>query len=664
MKHLSIKLYQFSVASVMLLAIPSSAYADYRSADEVHVHMHDAELDALLAMGIEKLTSVSVTVASKKEEKITEAPSIVSVVTRDDIKKYGAINMLDIFNRVPSLQVIGSTFLPTNVLSIRGATNQHYTNRVLFLIDGRPFRDAHTGGWNMPLFQEYPISNIEQIEVIRGPGSVLYGTNAFSGVINIITRKAGEANETEASVAYGSFGRRQLEARSAYSGEDWSVVSAVKQSRANGYRYTLTGERGVTDSYKHNETGHGLSLKANYKNLTVQAFRGRVDQVSTGAFASFPVGNLDMISTFVDVGYTHPLTGDWKVDMNVTFNGRRNGYSSNSFQTSNEDLVLLETSAQGSISDDVHLLFGGSFEHHDGMIVDSAYQNQWHNAYSQLDWQANDWLKLVGGVQLNDSADFQSHFSPRAAAIVTFDEHWGAKLLYGEAFRAGTAVESSVKLTGFLVGDAGVQPETIKTLEAQLSYNNKKTSVSLTAYRSKIQDIIGRISNPTASGLLITNTGDQSFKGLELEGKYIVGGGWSIQGSAALQTGENDEGLDNPTFYANEMAKLGAVYDAGSWSVAMFDSWFGEPEHVRNANGATADVNPHAESYHLVSLNANVSLNKAFEMRHSIVPIDFNLFVENVLDEDIYFPEFNRKNINSIPIDTGRAVFGRITVKF
>ena len=146
--------------------------------------------------------------ASKRLEHVSEAPSVVSIVSEDDIKRYGAVNLHDVLNRVPSLQVLNSTANPNNMVTLRAASNQHYPNRILFLIDGRPVRDSYGGHLNYGLFTHYPVSNIQQIEVIRGPGSVLYGTNAYAGIVNIISKESCEGGCSAVQTTYGSFNRR------------------------------------------------------------------------------------------------------------------------------------------------------------------------------------------------------------------------------------------------------------------------------------------------------------------------------------------------------------------------------------------------------------------------------------------------------------------------
>tara|TARA_R110002124_G_scaffold233406_1_gene398755 strand:+ start:130645 stop:132579 length:1935 start_codon:yes stop_codon:yes gene_type:complete len=623
----------------------------------------ELSINDLLDLDIESLSQVQIYSASKKNENVSDAPSIVSVVSADEIARYGGINLLDVFSRVPSLQVLGSTGAPNNVFTMRASTNQHYTSRVLMLIDGRPVRDGYAGALNFPLLLEFPVSIIEQIEVIRGPGSVLYGSNAFAGIINIVTRDAGE-QKTTLSTTQGSFGYNEWEGATAYAGEDWSLLGSIKSTDTHGDRFTITDEAGVTGSYENGNNGYGYLIKGHYKNLHGFIFKGRADQGSIGVYARLPESKIDAKKTTADISYSQELSSRIKLDTHLTYNRLRDGYTTDAPEKNSDDLLIAEVSVQSKITDKLNLLTGMSLEHKDGTVADISYQQHLYNAYAQFDWQATDKLKLVGGMQLNDAEEFKSDLSPRFAALYNFSPHIGAKILYGEAFRAASALESELSIPNLIAGDTNTQPERISTLESQIFYSDDSLYAAISAYHSRIEDIIARIDNPSATGFLITNTGEQTFKGVEVEGKLNFDTGLQISGSASFQKGESDTGIDNPTFSPNVMAKLGISYKTPQWSFGVFDSWYGDPEDIRATNPSVAEVNNQPKSYHLVSLNAEVHLNEFLDFAPNMPQMKLSFYGENLLNEDIDFPELNRKQINSIPIDSGRAVYGRFSVEF
>ena len=158
------------------------------------------------SQSLEELMEVKVPVvvaSSKHEQKTTEAPSSVSVVTQDDIHNFGYRNLADILRSVRGFYVSYDEVY--NFIGIRGVNRPgDYGGRVLVMIDGHrmnePLYDQAFNGHNLPL----DVDLIERVEVIRGPGSSLYGNNAGLGVINIVTREAKSWNGVEASVSGAS----------------------------------------------------------------------------------------------------------------------------------------------------------------------------------------------------------------------------------------------------------------------------------------------------------------------------------------------------------------------------------------------------------------------------------------------------------------------------
>jgi len=627
------------------------------------VYAQDISIQDLYKLDIEGLANIEVSAASKRAESLGAAPSIMSVVTAQDIARYGAVNLHDVLNRVPSLQVLNSTGSPNNTLTLRAATNQHYPNRILFLLDGRPLRDSYGGHLNYGLFTHYPISNIEQIEVIRGPGSVLYGTNAYAGVVNIVSKPACDACAA-LSTTYGSFERKDQEGSASYSGLDWSISGAAKSTNVGGETFTITDETSTRGQYTTREEGYGYFVKGHYKNFNATAFVNRARQTSLGIFARLPESTSDGRRAMVDVGYSQQLFDHTKLETHITYNSLRAGENTDAPEENRDDLLIAEIGLQTQLRDNLILSWGGFAEHQDGVVANRDYQQHLHNLYGQLEWMPNDQFKFVGGLQLNDAEAFKADFSPRLSMVYNPFGNIGVKAMYGKAFRSSTAIERELSIPNVITGNVNMRPETIETFEGQVFYGDNGVYAALSAYRSRMEDIIGRIANPSGAGVLITNTGEQVFHGVEFEAQLEFSDGWQIEGSASWQKGESDTGIDDPTFSANLMAKLGVSYQTDAWSLGLYDSWFGTPEDIRATNPSVLEVNKQPDAYHLFSANLNVNLNEAFSLSDDLPEMNITFYGENLLDEDIYIPEYNRKNINSFPIDNGRAAYGRFTVKF
>jgi len=146
-----------------------------------------------------------VTSSARRPQPLHRAASAMTVITSEEIRQAGATKLSDILRLVPGMEVARKSGYSYNV-GIRGFAEQAH-RRMQILMDGRPLYDDFTGGMELayyPLFYE----NIERIEVIRGPGGVVWGLNAMNGVINIITKKAAD---TQGGLIYGGFGTRALQ---------------------------------------------------------------------------------------------------------------------------------------------------------------------------------------------------------------------------------------------------------------------------------------------------------------------------------------------------------------------------------------------------------------------------------------------------------------------
>ena len=146
----------------------------------------------------------SVYAASKYEQKITEAPSSISIITSEEIRKYGYRNMAEILRSVRGFQMTNDRNY--QFVNVRGfGLPGDYNSRVLLLIDGHRINNNIFGQALLGTESPIEIDLIERVEIVRGPSSSLYGTNAFFGVINIITKRGIDFKGLEVSGELGSF---------------------------------------------------------------------------------------------------------------------------------------------------------------------------------------------------------------------------------------------------------------------------------------------------------------------------------------------------------------------------------------------------------------------------------------------------------------------------
>jgi iron complex outermembrane receptor protein len=169
-----------------------------------------AHLDALKRMSFEELMTVEITSVSRTEESLREAAAAVAVVTPERIRRSGATTLPDALRLVPGLHV-GEQTSSTWAVSSRGFSSIN-SEKLLVLSDTRSIYTPLFSGVNWSV-QDYLFEDIERVEVIRGPGAALWGSNAVNGVINITTRSARDTHGTFVEAGAGTFDRAWLEAR-------------------------------------------------------------------------------------------------------------------------------------------------------------------------------------------------------------------------------------------------------------------------------------------------------------------------------------------------------------------------------------------------------------------------------------------------------------------
>jgi outer membrane receptor for ferrienterochelin and colicins len=204
------------------------------------IHAEQIPAESFSELSLEDMLNTKITVVSKKSETISEAPGIVSVITAADINQMPYDTLNDILKTVPGVTITESFYGLTSV-SIRGIKDTHYNNRTLLLVNGNAIRNVVTGTYWLEVV---PVNVIERIEIIRGPGSVLYGTGAFSGVINIITKS--DQNITEITAAGGSKSAAKADVTFGRKNENTSYMAGLSYNYSKGYEALVRDEAKVT----------------------------------------------------------------------------------------------------------------------------------------------------------------------------------------------------------------------------------------------------------------------------------------------------------------------------------------------------------------------------------------------------------------------------------
>ena len=232
-------------------------------------------INSLLNLSLEELMQVTVTSASKKAQSLAETAAAVFVISNDDIRRSGATNIPEALRLAPGVQVAAIGHNRWSV-SIRGF-NSRFSNKLLVLVDGRAIYSAAFSGvfWE---HNDIPLSNIERIEIVRGPGGSLWGANAVNGVINIITYSAKDTPGGLLSASVGDEVRGTALARYGWALDTETHVRLHAQAKSIDPGLAVAGGDGP-DNWKSKQAGFRLDATRNGDKLSLQ---GNVSDYKAG----------------------------------------------------------------------------------------------------------------------------------------------------------------------------------------------------------------------------------------------------------------------------------------------------------------------------------------------------------------------------------------------
>jgi outer membrane receptor for ferrienterochelin and colicins len=503
-----------------------------------------ADLTSLSLEDLMKLQVPEVYSASKFEQKATEAPSSTTVITSDEIKRYGYRTLADILASVQGFYVTSDrdhAFLGT-----RGVNLGDFNSRFLLLVNGHRVNDDLNDAAYIDSAFILDVDLIDRVEIIRGPGSVLYGNNAFFGVINVITRQGKQINGAEASGAYGSF-------------DTYSGRVTLGDQFTNGLQYLLSGTFYNSDGQdnlfysqfntplQNNGIAHHMDNdgfgsffgSVNYQDFTVEG--GYIDREKRNPTAQYdttfndPRLQTDDDRSYGTLKYDHKFEegADVLADVYYDRSDSRIGYPEPPGTQAPGSLFYVEQAtgewAGGEIQVnqkiwDKHVItVGGEYRNdfkQEDSVVDPAsagppvYDRSGHRdnygLFAQGDFQVVTNFHINAGVRYDQYAHFDSSWSPRVALIYNPFEQSTFKLIYGTAFRDPNFLELSDPRF------QNINPEKIASYEIVYEQGiGKYLRSSVSGYYNRMDDLIDFLN----SGY--TNFNADTF-GLEmaLEGKW------------------------------------------------------------------------------------------------------------------------------------------------
>jgi len=630
-----------------------------------------SSVDEIMLLPVVQKEEETVTTASKKAESALAAPAIVSVINAKEITTFGANNLREVIERVVNVITVGSHLFPDNAVSVRGSLLSHYDNHVLLLLNGRPMREGLTGGVNSPIYLAFPISSIARIEIIRGPGSVLYGSNAFAGIINIITYESQidffDGVKIELSSMGGSFGTIGFSTNVKAKKENLVINAGSSFLRNEGWNFEMLDERKDSIRQPYGQQILGANFGLSYKKLTISALVSHIMQDNLGALPIKSIGtpnkNLKASRSFLDVGYDFGFSKNWTSKVNLTYNSFSENYfvGASLFNAFSNDLIAEVDNSLSFFSSKLSILLGGMAYLHTGGGYEQGvnnvplYQQVWWSAYTQADWKIAKGLKIVAGFQANKPQDIKLDFVPRLGIIYNYNEKMGMKILYAQAFRSAFALERSLVAPNVLRGNPNLLPEKVNTLDLQIFRHTEKYQIAINYFQSQLIDIITRVPVPNSSENTYTNLGKLRIAGLELEGKIFPHQNIYLFASYGYNQNVLNDSIKNSTQMPEHSFKLGFSYSNKIINIGVFSSYFSAFGNVTTVRASPLELNPTAKAFTYLTTNLQMDLLKLIKSTSTQSLMCF-VYITNLLDSRIYYPEFSRRRINTIPGRAGRSV--------
>lgn len=259
--------------------------------------------DELFDLSLEELSQIKVSVASRNEQLLRDTASLVTVFTDNDLQRLGVRTLAELLTYVPGMRSYrnSSTSPWFDSLEVRGVRDD-FDGMLLLLIDGRRINSPYNGG--IAQIFRYALQDAARVEIIRGPGSALYGSSALLGVINLISRN----NSNSASASVGSDGGRALAISAAFQHGDWRGSAHAGHERSDGQHYRIDNDttgriREIDDPYRDST----VRLQLGYQNF--EWFGWAYDQALDGFYQ---VNFVHPDNRTDQDGYQTGLRGNWQ----------------------------------------------------------------------------------------------------------------------------------------------------------------------------------------------------------------------------------------------------------------------------------------------------------------------------------------------------------------
>jgi iron complex outermembrane receptor protein len=649
----------------------------------------DAEnLSALKSLSLEDLASLKIDTvigASKHEQEITDAPAAVSIVSGEYIKKQGYRTLGEILRGVRGFYVTDDRAY--SAIGMRGVNIPgDFGGRLLITLDGHrvndPIYDTSSNGMDFLL----DVDLIERVEVIRGPGSSLYGNNAFLGVINVITRRGRDVQGAELSATTGSFDT--YTGRVTYGNRFTNGVEMV----LSGTFYDSQGDRrlyysefasinnGIAQDMDGGQAASGFAC-ISWKGLSLEGgYVNREKTWPTAAYSSPEAVILFNDPHFVTTdkrGYAKfqlqqalAEDGELLASVSYDYSGLGGVYPFDYLDPAQPVTLNRDTAHSQSVGGlfqfsglflEKHRLTIGTEFRYDYQLdqknedleppatyLDSQQSGQFWSVFAQDEFSISKQVTLNAGLRYDQTSDFGGTVNPRAALIYHPWKPTTFKLIYGRAFRAPNAFENYYLATG-TKRNPNLGPETIRSYELVYEQQvGRYWSGSMSLFYNDIQELIRYREDPADGLYYYDNQDSAQAKGVELEVSAKWPGGW--QGRASYTYTQTEDSITGGRL-SNAPEQIGKL----SFSVPLW----------RDKLFASAELQAMSERDTLreSQLGPVWLVNATLFSQNLAKGLQLSLSVYNLLDQHYRDPASGIYTQDSLEQD-GRSLRAKLTYQF
>ncbi|HYG36200.1 MAG TPA: TonB-dependent receptor, partial [Clostridia bacterium] len=555
----------------------------------------DLSIEQLLDVSVDKVTT-----ASRYEQRVTQAPASVSIVTADEIQKLGYRTLADVLGGVRGFNITYDRNY--HYVGARGFGRPgDYNSRVLLLVDGHRINDNIYNQASIGTEGLIDVDLIDRVEVIRGPSSSIYGESAFFGVINVVTKRGHQLNGAEASAEAGSFDtyKGRFTVGKNFANDLELLLSGTWYDSAGARRlYYAEFDDPLTNDglARHSDDDSYQSFfgSVRWKDFTLSGgYVSREKEIPTASFGS--VFNSSLEDTvderaYVDLRFDHDFGESTHLMARVSYD-RYSYYGHYPYYAEgpvinpgliavNQDEAIGQwVSTEWQVTQklfDRHVLVGGvdyreNFEQtqrnfyyepgYDNIHIDNSGRNV--GLYSQVEISILTNLMFNGGLRYDHYDTFGDTLNPRLGLLYSPWQKTTFKLLYGRAFRAPNVFELYYEAPGSGKSNPDLRPEHIHTYELVYEqYLPANLRFTASGYYYQIDELISQQVDELGQ-IYYSNLDQAQGKGVELELEHKSVSGLRARASYAFQRTENShtgQELSNSPRHLAKFALIVPVY--------------------------------------------------------------------------------------------------------